>query len=76
MYIVKKEMRDNKNKFSPFELSIKPGVDISYPEIKKLVRHSHIMIMDVQQMQPAQTLNQIKEKNTRKIRSDNNSCLF
>ena len=35
MYIVKKEMKDNKNKFSPFELSIKPGVDISYPDIKK-----------------------------------------
>ena len=28
-------MKDNKNKFSPFELSIKPGVDISYPDIKK-----------------------------------------
>ena len=35
MYIVKKEMKDNKNKFSPFVLSIKPGIDISYPDIKK-----------------------------------------
>ena len=35
MYIVKKEMRDNKNRFSPFKLSVKPGVDVSYPDIKK-----------------------------------------
>ena len=34
MYIVKKEMRDKKNRFSPFKLSVKPGVDISYPHIK------------------------------------------
>ena len=36
-YIVKKEERDNKNRFSPFQLDVKPGVDISYPDIKKLV---------------------------------------
>ena len=35
MYIVKKELKDNKNRFSPFKLSVKPGKDISYPDIKK-----------------------------------------
>ena len=35
LYIVKKEQRDKKTKFSSFELELKPNVDISYPEIKK-----------------------------------------
>lgn len=35
MYIVKKEQRDKKNKFSLFELDVKKGFDISYPDIKK-----------------------------------------
>ena len=39
-YIVKKEEKDKKNRFSPFVLEIKPGIDISYPSIKKLVDHS------------------------------------
>lgn len=37
-YIVKKEEKDKKNRFSPFILEAKPGVDISYPEIKKAGR--------------------------------------
>ena len=36
IYIVKKEQRDQKSKFSAFELELKKGVDISYPEIKKV----------------------------------------
>lgn len=36
MYIVKKEQRDKKNKFSLFELDVKKGFDISYPDIKKV----------------------------------------
>ena len=41
MYIVKKEQRDKKNRFSSFKLEIKNGFDISYPEIKsrKSIRH-------------------------------------
>lgn len=35
MYIVKKEQKDNKGRFSLFTLDVKPGVDISYPEIKR-----------------------------------------
>lgn len=35
MYIVKKEERDSKGRFSLFKLETKPGYDISYPEIKK-----------------------------------------
>ena len=38
LFIVKKEQRDFKNKFSPFELEIRTGFDISYPEIKKVGR--------------------------------------
>ena len=36
IYIVKKEQRDKKTKFSAFELELKPNVDISFPEIKKV----------------------------------------
>ena len=35
LYIVKKEQKDSKGRFSLFELEIRKGVDISYPEIKK-----------------------------------------
>ena len=38
MRIVKQEERDNKARFSLFEIELKPGVDISYPEIKKARR--------------------------------------
>ena len=38
MYIVKKEERDKKSRFSPFRLDVKEGADISYPEIKKAGR--------------------------------------
>ena len=37
-YIVKKEEIDNKNRFSPFELETKPGININYPEIKRAGR--------------------------------------
>ena len=35
MYIVKQEQKDYKTKFSLFEIDIKPGMDVSYPDIKK-----------------------------------------
>ena len=38
LQIVKQEQRDNKARFSLFEIELKPGVDISYPEIKKARR--------------------------------------
>lgn len=34
MNIVKKEERDNKARFSLFEIELKDGVDVSYPDIK------------------------------------------
>lgn len=34
MNIVKKEERDKKTRFSRFEIELKDGVDVSYPEIK------------------------------------------
>lgn len=36
LYIVKKEQKDKKKKFSSFELEIKPNVDIRFPCIKKV----------------------------------------
>ena len=36
--------------------------------LKKLVRHSHIIVMDVQQMQPAQLLNQRTNFTAREIK--------
>ena len=35
MYIVKKEEKDNKGRFSLFKLETKIGKDISFPDIKK-----------------------------------------
>ena len=34
MNIVKKEERDKKSRFSMFEIELKNGVDVSYPDIK------------------------------------------
>ena len=34
MHIVKKEERDQKARFSMFEIELKDGVDVSYPEIQ------------------------------------------
>lgn len=34
MRIVKKQEKDSKNRFSYFEIDLKDGVDISYPDIK------------------------------------------
>ena len=38
MYIVKQEKRDIKGKFSLFEIELKNGIDVSYPNIKKAGR--------------------------------------
>ena len=38
IYIVKQEKRDLKGRFSLFEIELKNGVDVSYPEIKKAGR--------------------------------------
>ena len=35
MYIVRREERDNKGRFSLFKLEVMDGEDISYPDIKK-----------------------------------------
>ena len=41
MFIVKKQQKDKKSRFSLFKLETKAGVDISYPEIKKLDTTRH-----------------------------------
>lgn len=38
MYIVKQEKRDLKGRFSLFEIELKRGVDVSFPNIKKTGR--------------------------------------
>ena len=38
MYIVKQEKRDIKGRFSLFEIELKNGIDVSYPNIKKAGR--------------------------------------
>ena len=35
MYIVKQEQKDIKSRFSVFEIELKNGIDVSFPEIKK-----------------------------------------
>ena len=34
MHIVKKEERDQKARFSMFEIELKDGIDVSYPKIQ------------------------------------------
>ena len=38
LYIVKQEKRDLKGRFNLFEIELKDGVDVSYPDIKKAGR--------------------------------------
>lgn len=37
MRIVKKQEKDKKSRFSLFEIELKDGVDVSYPEIKVII---------------------------------------
>ena len=46
MYIVKKEERDKKTRFSPFQLDVNEGVDISYPDIKKAGRSQTDLVVN------------------------------
>lgn len=48
MYIVKREQRDKKNRFSMFEIELKNGVDVSFPNIKKSEGHKRIVTMVAQ----------------------------
>ena len=41
IYMVKREQRDKKNRFSLFKLDLKPGIDVSFPEIKAGSTQSH-----------------------------------
>lgn len=34
MHIVKRQEKDKKTRFSVFEIDLKDGIDVSYPEIK------------------------------------------
>ena len=62
MYIVKQEQKDLKNRFSKFELETKPGVDISYPEIKKAGTCRHEVALDLRSGKPIKTKNKSKHK--------------
>ena len=42
MYIVWKQEKDKKNKFSRFTLELIAGADVSYPEIKKVGNESQL----------------------------------
>ncbi|MBO7574174.1 MAG: hypothetical protein J6T25_05315 [Bacilli bacterium] len=46
MYIVKKEERDKKTRFSPFQLDVNKGVDILYPDIKKAGRSQTDLVVN------------------------------
>ena len=48
-YRVLDERRDLKGRFSLFEIELKDGVDVSYPDIKKPEGHRCIKMMIVQQ---------------------------
>ena len=46
MYIVKKEERDRKARFSPFRLDVKKDADVSYSEIKKAGRSQADLVVN------------------------------
>ena len=64
MYIVKQEQKDNKKRFSVFQIKTKKGVDVSYPEIKKL--EAHRLNRTAQKLKPAKPLNQTMSKKANK----------
>lgn len=68
IYIVKKEQRDKKSKFSAFELELKPNVSITFPEIKKSENHptleATILIVGLD-TNPAQLLKQRRQRKAR-----------
>ena len=68
IYIVKKEQKDKKSKFSAFELELKPNVDISFPEIKKSEKHptleATILIVGLD-TNPAHSLKQRRQRKAR-----------
>ena len=68
IYIVKKEQKDKKSKFSAFELELKPNVSIAFPEIKKSENHltleTTILIVGLD-TNPAQLLKQRRQRKAR-----------
>ena len=62
MHIVKQEQRDLKNRFSKFKLETKPGVNISYPEIKKARTCRHEVALDLRSGKNIKTSKTIKRK--------------
>ena len=62
MYIVKQEQCDSKNRFSKFELRLKPGVNISYPGIKKARTCRHEVALDLRSGKIIKTNKRIKRK--------------
>lgn len=59
MYIVKQEKRDFKGRFSLFEIELKDGVDVSYPQIKKAGNLQATVALDYESRK---ALNQAKIK--------------
>ena len=76
-YIVKKEERDKKTRFSPFKLDVKPNFDISYPDIKKAGNLQTIVALDYESSKDIKT-NGDKESKKKAGRSQtnvvNNNC--
>ena len=76
-YIVKKEERDKKTRFSPFKLDVKPNFDISYPDIKKAGNLQTIVALDYESSKDIKT-NSDKESKKKAGRSQtnvvNNNC--
>ena len=62
MYIVKQEQKDAKTRFGMFKLRIKPGIDISYPDIKKAGTCRHDVALDLRSSKPIKSKNKSKRK--------------
>ena len=71
MYIVKQEKRDLKGRFSLFEIELKNGMDVSYPDIKKAGRtqtHSGNSRATITSSKPIKSKTEEKRKKNKKPR--------
>ena len=70
-YIVKKEEKDKKKRFSRYKLELKPHIDTSYPEIKKAGRSQTNQDIEVEVVNnncPSTNIKAKKKKNYNKRR--------
>ena len=70
MYIVKKQQKDKKKRFSSFELELKRGADVSFPSIKKVGNESDTGSHQALSRSRYESSKNIKTKRSKNIKSN------